>query len=110
MDSYVRYWVKMLNGAKWQVSSAGDPRCQISIAFACSDARKPDKPRRHCIILVIESTSGITIKRALAIFGYDDAPQGHCEVMFKAVRVPASNIILGKGYVNLDLTGSPPIV
>jgi acyl-CoA dehydrogenase len=67
------------------------------IVFACSDASNLDKLQRHSIILVPTSTPGITIKRALTVFGYDDAPQGHCEVIFKDVRVPASNVVLGEG-------------
>jgi acyl-CoA dehydrogenase len=67
------------------------------IVFACSDANNPDKLKRHSIILVPTQTPGITVKRALTVFGFDDAPQGHCEVLFKNVRVPKENIILAEG-------------
>jgi acyl-CoA dehydrogenase len=67
------------------------------IVFACSDPSNPNKAKRHSIILVPKETPGITIKRSLSVFGYDDAPQGHCEVLFNDVRVPTSNVILGEG-------------
>lgn len=67
------------------------------IVFACSDAKNTDKLKRHSIILVPMNTPGITVKRALSVFGYDDAPLGHCEVIFKNVRVPAGNVVLGEG-------------
>ncbi|KIW06218.1 uncharacterized protein PV09_02694 [Verruconis gallopava] len=87
----------VLNGNKWWISSAGDPRCKLFVVFACSDPSNPNKSKRHSIILVPSDTPGIVVKRALNVFGFDDAPQGHCEVLFENVRVPASNIILGEG-------------
>jgi len=74
--------------------------CSFSISFivfACSDANNPNKSKRHSIILVPRSTPGITVTRALNVFGYDDAPQGHCEVVFKDVRVPVESVVLGEG-------------
>jgi len=89
-DDYV------VNGHKWWISGAGDPRCRISIVLGLSD---PDGPRhrRHSMILVPLDAPGVEIKRMLTVFGYDDAPHGHAEIVFDQVRVPASNMILGAG-------------
>jgi acyl-CoA dehydrogenase len=49
------------------------------------------------MIVVPRDTAGITVKRALNVFGYDDAPHGHCEVIFENVKIPVDNILLGEG-------------
>ncbi|MEC5215624.1 acyl-CoA dehydrogenase [Actimicrobium sp. GrIS 1.19] len=89
-DEYV------INGHKWWISGAGDPRCKIFILMGKTD---PDAPRhsQQSMILVPSDTKGVTIVRPLPVFGYDDAPHGHCEIRFENVRVPVSNILLGEG-------------
>jgi acyl-CoA dehydrogenase len=89
-DAYV------LNGRKWWITGAPDPRCRILIVMGRTN---PDAPRhqQHSMILVPRDTPGVTIVRPLTVFGYDDAPHGHAEIEFRDVRVPAANLILGEG-------------
>ena len=86
----------VINGTKWWSSGAGDPHCTVYIVMGKTD---PDGPRhsQQSMIVVPADTPGITIKRHLSVFGYDDAPHGHMEIVLKDVRVPASNILLGEG-------------
>jgi acyl-CoA dehydrogenase len=86
----------VLNGHKWWVSGAGDPRCRICIFLGRTDPEAPVH-RRHSMILVPMNTPGIRVVRMLTLFGYDDAPHGHAEVLFQDVRVPADNLLLGEG-------------
>jgi acyl-CoA dehydrogenase len=89
-DEYV------LNGRKWWSSGAGDPRCAVYIVMGKTD---PDAPRhsQQSMIVVPACTPGIRVLRALSVFGYDDAPHGHMEVLLENVRVPAGNLLLGEG-------------
>ena len=89
-DEYV------INGRKWWTSGAGDPRCAIYIVMGKTD---PEAPRhaQQSMILVPADAPGLTVVRPLNVFGYDDAPHGHMEVVFENVRVPVTNILLGEG-------------
>jgi acyl-CoA dehydrogenase len=89
-DEYV------INGHKWWISGAGDPRCAVFITMGKTD---PDAPRhsQQSMVMVPADAKGIRIVRPLTVFGYDDAPHGHVEMYFDDVRVPADNILLGDG-------------
>ena len=89
-DEYV------INGRKWWSSGVGDPRCTIAIVMGKTDTSAP-KHLQQSQILVPLDAPGITKLRPLHVFGYDDAPHGHYEVLMENVRVPAENIILGEG-------------
>ncbi|UMR29067.1 acyl-CoA dehydrogenase family protein [Massilia sp. MB5] len=86
----------VINGRKWWISGAGDPRCKVFIAMGKTDFDAP-RHQQQSMILVPADTPGITIVRPLPVFGYDDAPHGHCEILFENVRVPAASILLGEG-------------
>ena len=83
----------VINGRKWFSSGAGDPRCKIAILMGKTD---PDNPRhqQQSQILVPMDTPGITIERMLPVFGYDDAPHGHAQILLeerpRAAREPAA--------------------
>lgn len=89
-DEYV------LNGRKWWISGAGDPRCQIYIVVGRSNPENP-MHAQHSVVLVPAQTPGLTVVRPLPVFGFDDAPHGHCEMRFENVRVPKENLLLGEG-------------
>jgi len=88
-DEYV------LNGRKWWISGAANPRCKVAIVMGKTD---PDAPtyRQQSMVLVPMDTPGLTIVRDLLVFGYNDR-EGHCELRFDNVRVPVSNILGEEG-------------
>jgi acyl-CoA dehydrogenase len=89
-DEYV------INGRKWWISGAADPRCAVFVTMGKTD---PEAARhsQQSMVLVPADAKGINIIRPLNVFGYDDAPHGHVEMTFENVRVPVSNILLGEG-------------
>jgi alkylation response protein AidB-like acyl-CoA dehydrogenase len=89
-DDYV------INGHKWWITNAGDPRCQFFIVMGLTDPGA-DPYRRQSMIIVPKGTPGLRIERMLKTFGFDDAPTGHAQVVLDNVRVPANNLILGEG-------------
>lgn len=88
-DEYV------LNGRKWWISGAKHPHCRIYIVMGKTDPSAPSH-RQQSQVLVPADTPGVRIVRALPVFGYMDA-EGHCEIEFRDVRVPVSNLIAGEG-------------
>jgi acyl-CoA dehydrogenase len=90
-DEYV------INGRKWYTTGATDPRCKIIIFMGKTDPSNPDRHRQQSMVLVPKDTPGVTVLRALPIFGFYGVPDRASEVDFANVRVPASNILLGEG-------------
>ena len=90
-DAYV------INGRKWFTSGAADPRCKVMIFMGKTAPDNPERHRQQSMIVVPTDTPGVTIVRDMHVFGYDDAPHGHAEVLFENVRVPLENILLGEG-------------
>jgi acyl-CoA dehydrogenase len=86
----------VINGRKWWTSGIMDPRCTVLIFMGKTNPDAP-KHQQQSMIVIPRDTPGITIKRSLPVFGYDDAPHGHGEVLFENVRVPVANILLGEG-------------
>jgi acyl-CoA dehydrogenase len=89
-DDYV------INGRKWWSSGVGDPRCKVAIVMGKTDTGAQSH-RQQSQILVPLDAKGIKLVRPLHVFGYDDAPHGHFEVVLENVRVPTENLILREG-------------
>ena len=86
----------VLDGRKWWITGAGDPRCRILIVMGVTDP-DADRHARHSMVLVPMDTPGVRVTRALQAFGFDDAPGGHMELAFDGVRVPVANRIDAEG-------------
>ena len=90
-DEYV------INGRKWFTSGAGSTQCKILIVMGKTDPDNPDRHRQQSMILVPKDTPGVSIIRNLPVFGWDEAPHGHAEVVYNNARVPVENMLLGEG-------------
>ncbi|MFM2044535.1 MAG: hypothetical protein RLY86_3111 [Pseudomonadota bacterium] len=89
-DEYV------INGRKWWSSGAGDPRCTVAIVMGKTDTSAPRHAQQSQILVPLDAP-GVKVLRMLPVFGFDDAPHGHAEIVLEDVRVPAENLILGEG-------------
>jgi acyl-CoA dehydrogenase len=87
-------WV--INGEKYYISGAGDPRCKILITMVRTDPEAPPS-RQQSQILIPKDTPGVEILEGMQVFGQDHAPRGHMHLKFNNVRVPKENILLGIG-------------
>ena len=87
-------WV--INGEKFYISGAGDPRCKIMIVMVKTDPNAAPS-RQQSQILVPKDTPGVEILEGMQVFGADHAPRGHMHIRFNNVRVPKENILLGEG-------------
>jgi len=90
-DDYV------INGRKWWSSGVGDPRCKVAIVMGKTDPTASTHSQQSQVLVPLDAP-GIEIVRMLPVFGYDDAPHGHAEVILKDVRVPIEDgLLLGEG-------------
>ena len=87
----------VVNGRKWYATGSVDPRCKIFIFMGKTDPDNPDRHKQQSMILVPRDTPGVEVERALPVFGFYGMPDRAGEVLFRNVRVPASNMLLGEG-------------
>ena len=90
-DEYV------INGKKFYISGACRKQCEILIVMGKTDPDNSNRYIQQSQVLVPMNTPGVTVTRPMKVFGYEDAPEGHSEIIFDNVRVPVENIILGEG-------------
>jgi acyl-CoA dehydrogenase len=90
-DAYV------IGGRKWYTTGALNEDCKLLIVMGQTDPDHPDVHKRQSMILVPKATPGVRIVRDMTVFGYDDAPVGHPEIVYDNVRVPLANMLLGEG-------------
>jgi len=87
----------IINGTKFYASGACREQCRVMIVMGKTDPDNANRYIQQSQILVPNGTPGVTVTRPMQVFGYDDAPDGHGEIVFDNARVPASNLILGEG-------------
>jgi acyl-CoA dehydrogenase len=86
----------LIDGRKCWSTGALHPQCKLLIVMGKT---APDAARhqQQSMILVPADTPGLSVLRHLPVYGYDEAPHGHAEILLENVRVPASNLLLGEG-------------
>jgi acyl-CoA dehydrogenase len=89
-DAYV------LSGRKWWTTGAAHPHCKV-LLFLGRQFPEAARHEQHTILIVPMDTPGVRVVRTLSVFGYDEAPHGHCEIAFSEARVPLANVVLGEG-------------
>ena len=87
----------VIDGRKWYTSGALNEDCKLLIVMGLTDPDHADVHKRQSMILVPKLTPGVRIVRDMNVFGYDDAPVGHPEIVYENVRVPVANMLLGEG-------------
>jgi acyl-CoA dehydrogenase len=87
----------IVNGHKWYISGACNNHTKIMIVMGKTDPDNDNRYQQQSMILIPKDTEGVTVVRPMRVLGFDDAPEGHAEVIFDNVRVPASNLLLGEG-------------
>jgi acyl-CoA dehydrogenase len=90
-DDYV------VNGQKWYISGACNSRTKIMIVMGKTDPDSENRYQQQSMILVPMDTKGVEVTRPMQVLGFDDAPEGHAEIIFDEVRTPASNLLMGEG-------------
>lgn len=81
---------------RW-ISGAGDPRTKLHLVMGKSDPGNSRPYNQQSVVIVPADAHGVKIIRPMQVFGYDDAPEGHCEIIYENVRVPLDNLVLGWG-------------
>ena len=92
--SVLRYRLTEIH--RW-ISGAGDPRTKLHLVMGKSDPHNKNSYNQQSVVIVPADAPGVKIIRPMKVFGYDDAPEGHCEIIYENVRVPLSNLVLGWG-------------
>ncbi|KAK0498520.1 acyl-CoA dehydrogenase/oxidase [Armillaria luteobubalina] len=87
----------VVNGHKWWISGAGDPRTRLHLVMGKSDPTNKSAYNQQSVVIVPADAPGVKVVRPMKVMGYDDAPEGHCEIIYENVRVPLSNLVLGWG-------------
>ncbi|KAG5646423.1 hypothetical protein DXG03_003473 [Asterophora parasitica] len=87
----------VINGHKWWISGAGDPRTKLHLVMGKSDPGNNSSYNQQSVVIVPSDAPGVKVIRPMRVFGYDDAPEGHCEIIYDNVRVPLGNLVLGWG-------------
>lgn len=86
----------VINGRKWFISNASHPHCRLFILMGKSDPDNSDRHRQQSMVLIPHDAPGVTVERNITVMNHTN-PHGHCEITFRNVRVPVSNLLGGEG-------------